>query len=495
MKRVSFSFLISALIASGAWLWLSWPTLAGLHTRWIDVGDSYVLGYPLIAAALWLLFEKRQSLRQMDAVPSWRGVILFAGAAAVIYAGRLIQLQIIQQIMLPLSLWFAVIALCGWHIGRAVLVPIALQYFGMPVWDPLIGVLRSVTVVVSETSLRWLQIPALIEGNHINLPGGIITIADACSGLNLLLATVLIATLQIQIGNYSVYRRALLLFMAAFMGLLDNWIRVVALVLIAHSSNMQNPLVYDHASFGWWIYAASMVPFFLIASRLEHPGIQSQAAMRTHRVLSTAVSIAPLAQAFVLILVVLCGALGANTLVSREGSAHAGLYVEGAERSIAPSFKPGYTGYDVEQSWLVSDATGTYELLALTYLRQSPSKKLIYYNNVIADEQHLQSTAIFVSPTGHSINVSIVHDTSAAGAQAWRVMWWYYWVDGAIVTSPQKAKLLQLRAALLGDPTAALIVLSSSCEEPGCAKEIGVAQQNTSDNSVFTKMLALHRAP
>jgi len=355
-------------------------------------------------------------------------------------------------------------------------------------------VVRSMTVVVSETSLRWLKVPALIEGNHINLPGGIITIADACSGLNLLLATLLIGTLQVQMGNYSSRRRALLLFIAALFGLLDNWIRVVALVLIAHASNMQNPLVYDHASFGWWIYAGSLVPFFLIASRLESNARTRESAMPV-RNLSSPLTATPIAHALVLIAVVFCGGLGVKTLLNREGSAHAGLSVEGGAQAITPSFKPHYAGYDREQAWLVSDESGNYELLALTYLRQSPDKKLIYYNNVIADEVHLQSSAKFTTPTGHEINVSTVQDNSTASGPEWRVVWWYYWVDGRVVTSPQKTKLYQLRSALLGDPTSALITLSRTCNEPSCAAEIESAQHFISDKNVFTQMLALRRAP
>lgn len=475
MKRLTY--FLSIGLALAAWLFASWPILRGLHSKWMDVGDSYVLGYPLLAAAAWLIYYRRKRLASIALKPSWGGVALFAASMLIIYAARLIQLQILQQIMLPVSLWCAVFALAGWPLARAVLLPIALQYFGMPIWDVLIGVLQTMTVAVSHVILTLMHIPAWFQRNHIHLPDGIITVADSCSGLNLLLAMLLIATLQAEMGRYDAPRRIALFIMAAAIGLIDNWIRVIALILIAHYSQMQNPLIYDHASFGWWIYAASLVPFFGIAGLLERRSIAPNSTnIREHAETFSA----PYIQIAALIVVIVTCERGVSMLSGRVGHVQQ-MQIDGAARAITPEFMPQYSGYDLRQAWELLSANARYELLALTYTRQAENKKLIYYDNVIAAD--LQVDAMGQITTGaHALKYALIN-----GSQP-RIVWWYYWIDGDLTVSPLRAKLYQMKAAFFGDPSAALIVLSRPCVDNDCHLTLQRAHE---DAAIFTQMFSV----
>ena len=480
MKRLIYFLSIGAAIV--AWLFASLPVLHSLHTKWIDVGDSYVLGYPLLAAAVWLIYQRRERLAAITPRPSWFGVVLFAASMLIIYAARLIQLQIAQQLVLPVSLWCGVFALGGWAMARVLLLPIALQYFGMPIWDLLIGALQTMTIAVAHAVLGLMHIPAWFQRNHIHLPDGILTVADSCSGLNLLLAILLIATLQSEIGSYDPPRRFALFVIAGTIGLLDNWIRVVALILIGHYSHMQSPLIYSHASFGWWIYAASLIPFFWFAHLLE----QRSAPPRAIREVSAAKNAGlPLLQIAALIIVVVICEMGVTILGSRVGRVQH-LEVTGNARAITPSFMPKYSGYDARQAWELTSSTGRYELLALIYTQQKENKKLIYYENVIAADLQLKIVDNFQAGS-QSLKYAVLN-----GIQP-RIVWWYYWVDGKITTSPLRAKLYQANAALFGDPSSALIVLSQRCPDNDCDLAMKQAQAVTGE-PVFTQMLSVKAA-
>lgn len=476
--------LTAAFFATLAWLCVSWPALQSLHTRWIDLGDSYVLGYPLMVVAVWWGYMHRERLRQIPLTPSWSGMVLFALAVLVTLAGRLVQLQIVQQLMVPASLWFAVATVFGWGIARAAVLPIALQYFGMPVWDFLIDVLRTLTVVVTQTLLGWVHVPALIENNHIQLQAGVVTVADSCSGLNLLLAALLTGILQAEVALRSARRRLLLIGIAAVFGLLVNWIRVFSLVMIAHLSDMQNPLVYSHASFGWWVYTAGLIPFFIIAKRLERGEPREPISMPAWRGMYPSRGVV---LALALLVLVASGQFGAAGLMHRAGSAHAGFAAPVHAESIVPTFRPEYAGYDVEQAWQLVDSGASYELLAFTYLYQEKEKKLIYYRNVIADADNLHSVARLV--TGHDVSVNF----AIVGGREWHLVWWYYWIDGSVTASPMRAKLLQLKAMLFGDPSAALITLSRSCVLAGCQAELE-SMNNDEGRQVLTRATQLRAA-
>jgi exosortase len=385
----------------------------------------------------------------------------------------------VQQFMLPVSLWCDVFALAGWPIARVLLLPIALQYFGMPVWDLLINLLQAATVTTVQVVLRLMQIPAWFQRNHIHLPDGILTVADSCSGLNLLLAILLIATLQSEMGRYDTRRRFALFAIAAMIGILDNWIRVVALILIGYYSKMQNPLIYDHASFGWWIYAASLIPFFWFAHLLERCAPQSAAPISQKISHSINPSLAHIAT---LIVIIVGGELAVRTLNDRVGRVEQ-LVVSGSARAITPEFIPHYSGYDARQAWELLSANGRYELLALIYTQQKDNKKLIYYDNVIADDLRIKETGDFQVASGR-LKYALISDAQP------RIVWWYYWIDDAVTTSALRAKLYQAKAALIGDPSAALIVLSQRCVNNDCDLALKRAQ-STSDDSVFAQMLSI----
>lgn len=476
MKRLPY--LLCVVLAFTAWLFANWPTLHTLHQRWVDVGDSYVLGYPLIAVAAWFIYQRRHRLLALTPKPSWYGVAFFVASMLLIYTARLIQLQIVQQILLPISLWSAVFALAGWQIARAFVLPLALQYFGMPIWDFLIGVLQKMTIVIAHTVLAWLHVPAWLQGNRIHLPDGIITVADSCSGLNLLLAALLIATLQAEMGRYNSARRVGLFAAAAAIGLLDNWIRVIALILIAHYSHMQNALVYSHAAFGWWIYVVSLVPFFWIARRLEY---RSDAHPTDTLVKAEAAPI-PLWHLLAMLAAVALCQFGTTALAARSGRVQQ-MQIVGSARTIEPEFTPHYHGYDRRQTWELVSNGARYELSAFIYKRQQENKKLIYYDNVIATDAQLETVGN-MRLNGHAINFAVVN------AAPRRVVWWYYWIDGAITTSPLRAKLYQIKAALFGDPSAALVVLSEGCVSDDCGVNLQRAQ-DLANQTVFAQMLSI----
>ena len=109
--------------------------------------------------------------------------------------------------------------------------------------------------------------------------------------------------------------------------------------------------------------------------------------------------------------------------------------------------------------------SSAYDAIALTYVRQGRDKKLIYYDNTIATEDQLQGSGQRSADDGFAVNVAVV------GRRDWRVVWWFWWVDGRTATSALKTKLMQVRAMLFGDPSAALMLVTATCTSPRCERE------------------------
>ncbi len=260
----------SILLVFATWALLNGPALLSLHLRWTQLDEAYAIGYPVVAIFIWLIFERRTALSSSRIKPSSVAVIFFLAMHWLVLSARLVQFQLLQQLIAPASLWLLLVAMAGWRVGRIVLFPFLLSYAAIPLWDVLIGPLRGLTVYVTQHALNVANVPALIEGYLITLPDGQIMVADGCSGLNLLLAATVIGLVQFHVMVQSPqWKRCAALALAVMLGIVDNWIRVSIIVLVGHFSHMQSSLVYHHGNFGWVVFVVSLVPYFVAVSWLE----------------------------------------------------------------------------------------------------------------------------------------------------------------------------------------------------------------------------------
>ena len=466
-ERGALPAIVAAIAVMAAWILCNGSALRSLHLRWLQLDEAYVIGYPTVLLALWWGVRHRDVIVRRNRGPSVVALLLLFGALLAGVAAQLVQLQLLQQLVALVSLWLIATTLMGWSAGRLLLFPAALLLLGIPLWDFLIDPLRMLTVWFSQHMLDLLAVPAHIDGYQISVPSGVLVVAGGCSGLNLFLAMLLLGLLFAESHQLPRARRVAIVLLAAAIGILDNWVRVFLLVIIAHQTEMQSDLVRHHGNFGWWIFAIALLPYFWLAGRIERRG--DPRSVRTHGLhdpIPRAAMTSSIGTFAAFICLLLIGAWwGAQQLEHRRGGASTGLQAPAGAVPVSASWLPAYTGQDVTQTWRKSVNGDSYDIAALTYLEQRADKKLIYYSNVIAEEEALRPLGRLAVAPGFDVNVAVV------GGDTPRLVWWYWWVDGSTSVSALKTKLLQLKATLLGDPSAALIAVSKPCGISGCTQQ------------------------
>lgn len=264
--------LVAPLFIVVAFILATWPALLAVGQRWSKLDESYSHGFLLLVLALVLSVLRFRRVAPKAAIyPLW--LLPLVAALAVYAVGDVLMIQAAQQIMLvPLLLGgFAVI--WGWQQVRGFLIPMGLLFFAIPVWDYLAWPLQMVTVWVNQL---WLSIPGIdfeVEGVFVYLTGvGAFEIAHGCSGLRYLLVGLTLSALY---GELNFHRRAsksLMVAMAVFLALFANWLRVFIIIYMGYVTDMETQLIDDHDSFGWWVFAFTLLPLFLFGRWLEkHP--------------------------------------------------------------------------------------------------------------------------------------------------------------------------------------------------------------------------------
>src|SRR5690606_28883817 len=107
MKKNATLALIGAALA--AWLLLNQSVFASLHQRWIRLDEPYAVGYPTLLLALWWLYNRRATIAATGPAPI--ALLALAGTLMRSVAGGLVYFQLLQQVLMPASLWLLLAAL------------------------------------------------------------------------------------------------------------------------------------------------------------------------------------------------------------------------------------------------------------------------------------------------------------------------------------------------------------------------------------------------
>jgi exosortase A len=473
---------VAAAIYVGLLGWLLWPTLNDLHRLWTD-SYTYSHGYliVLLAAVLALRAQREAPLRRF--VPSAVGLALLALTSALLIAGRASQTLIVEQMAVPVLVLAAFWAIAGWRNLARFFWPVAYLYFAISFWDVLIAPLQSLTTFVASSWVRGVGVPAFIDGNWIHIPSGTFQIAGGCSGLSFLMVGLALAAYY-GLSYYASWtpRIALALF-ATVLSLVANWVRVAAIILIGHATEMQHYLVrVDHYYFGWLVFAVALAPLYWFARGLERWGAAPGTDLHLQGV--PLISVPPRRwpssrrrgrQALgVLAFAVVASAVWLGHRVVTRPAFDTPAQAAGFAAPMPSGWqydgdwndarRPVFAGAVAETAaWYErgSDVLGVY---VAHYAVQSQGREIVYYANRPqgAHAQVLARTLRSVT-TADGAEVQFAESQVEDAAQGNRLVWFAMHVAGRWTSSDFEAKLYQALGAIAGRRDAQALVLTATC--------------------------------
>ena len=236
-------------------LWAFWPTLWEMAGQWEAV-SRYSHGFfvPLFAI-VYLAQWRRDKFPSGPLQPAWWGLAVVAGGLALRFAGIYIYNEWLAGVALLPCLAGLCMLIGGGPLLRWAWPAIAFLIFMVPlpyrVEVGLAGPLRRVATVGSAYTLQTLGFMSFSEGNVVRMGPTLadcLDVAEACSGLSMLLVFFAISTAVIMIIDARWYEKALIFVSAVPIALLANIVRLTAtgMVLKAWGPEWSN---YFHNSF------------------------------------------------------------------------------------------------------------------------------------------------------------------------------------------------------------------------------------------------------
>jgi exosortase D (VPLPA-CTERM-specific) len=264
-----------------ALLWAYWPVLYKLFaTLLTDEDYSFGLLLPLVSG--YIVYLKWPEIRRCPWRPSWLGLVVLALGLGLYIVGEASTDVYSPGVSFIVSLGGLIVLFGGWNLVRLLWFPFLLLFLMIPLPQFLT---RQITLPLQLLSSRLatemfqiIGVPAVRQGNVIDLGVRQLQVVSACSGLRYILALSALGIIFCYFYQRRPWKAALLLLSLLPAAIIANALRVAGMGIF--------PALQEgfwHGFSGWLIFIFCFGFLSLLNLALNHlqPGTQEGAVQET----------------------------------------------------------------------------------------------------------------------------------------------------------------------------------------------------------------------
>ncbi len=256
-----------------AWGALYFDTLRRLVDDW-RVDENYSHGFLIPFISAYAIWSNRDRIISAPVAPRiFLGGVLMLVAVLMLMAGIAGAELYVARLSLVLSLAALALYFFGLEWLKLLVFPIGLLLFALPipniVFNQIAFPLQLIASDYATRAIKLFGIPALREGNVIELAQMKLQVVEACSGIRSL---VTLATLAVVYGYFTEKRlwRRLALFVAVIpIAIIANAARVAGTGVMAHYWGIQAAEGFLHGFSGWLVFVVAVLLLLAFAQALN----------------------------------------------------------------------------------------------------------------------------------------------------------------------------------------------------------------------------------
>lgn len=246
-----FSVVLLGLVFLFAYQEIILRTVKG----WLNFEQSY--GLLIFCICLYMIWIKKDQILNTERKPSpiFGLPIVFTGAVLLLFA-KLSNTLMFQGISMVIVLLGIVAAVIGFQQFKIFLIPIGYLIFMFSLIEELLGFLSKglqlLTAKIAAFLLSIAGMPVFLHSEIIRLPHITLEVAKVCNGVNHIVALVALAIPMAVISTMSIPKKIIFIFFAFFVGLLANGIRVALIgwwTIKYSEASIHGPFELFYASF------------------------------------------------------------------------------------------------------------------------------------------------------------------------------------------------------------------------------------------------------
>ena len=244
--------VLGALVLLTAWSY--WPTITVLFKEWQRDPD-YSAGQLVPLVAIFLLWRERKTLGGCLLKPCWwagAGLLILAQAAR--FYGLLFMFESGERYSMVLTIAGLVLMVAGWQVFRSISWILLFLFLMVPfpgrVHNMISGPLQKMATEGTVFLLEAFGVRVSRQGNVLTLNGNTpMAVAEACSGLRMLMAFIIVAAFIAYMVKRSRLQKAALLFSSVPVAVMCNIVRllVTGVLFIYASTEVAEKFFHDFA--------------------------------------------------------------------------------------------------------------------------------------------------------------------------------------------------------------------------------------------------------
>jgi len=421
----------------------------------------------------WLVAQRAALLRALTPAYWWPALAWIGGSSALWLVGEAAALALFRQLALVMMLQGAVAVTLGPRLVRALLFPLAYALLLVPFGEELVPLLQTLTAHISLALLHLVGRTAEMEGVFITTRAGFFEVAEACSGVNFLIAMLAYSLLAAHLCFLSWTRRIVFVASALAATILANALRAFGTMIAAEIWGIEAAGGIDHVLYGWIFFGLVIFAVMFAARRwfdrpandaaVDIAGLEGRPGL-----VAPAKAVLPAALAIPLLFAAwgaLSAARAAPLPAEMTIEAPPGWSVSTSQRIV---WAPRFDGADREHLRHFADADGRRVTAAIGgYERQAEGREVAAYGQGAIDPAGPWAWSASLPPIEGAKTERLLH----RGPVLRDAATWYV-VGGRATGSARLAKLAALKARLFGGDPRALSIIVSSEEGEGGARAI-----------------------
>ena len=234
---------------------------------WYNLPD-FSHGFLIPFFAAFLLWDKRSQLRSTSVSPSWAGICLVTLGLFELLVGVLG-----ADLFLQRTSFVVLVAGLVWTLlGKSMLGQLKFVLFVLLLAIPLPTILFNqitfpLQLLASSLASQLLQVvgvPALRDGNIIQLPAMPLEVAEACSGIRSLMSLFTVAVIYGYFLQRATWRRVVLALSSVPIAVTANIVRILGTGLCVQYWDPDKALGFFHEFSGWLMFLVSLTCLYLV---------------------------------------------------------------------------------------------------------------------------------------------------------------------------------------------------------------------------------------
>jgi exosortase len=238
-----------------------YPSLKQLVTTWAT-SDQNSHGFLIPLVSAYIIHARRKGLTGTNVSGSRYGFVLSCFSILLYVISITAGMATAQFASIVFFVWGTFLFLFGYNGFRFVAFPLYYLLFMIPVPAQLYSMatlpLQLFVTRASGAIGSLMHIPIYVEGNLINLPGRVLEIVEACSGLRSMMS---LLALSAVFGFYSLrtpWKRSVLFLSGIPIAIIINIVRILAIAVFLHCFRIDITSGPLHAVAGIAVFGISL---------------------------------------------------------------------------------------------------------------------------------------------------------------------------------------------------------------------------------------------